>query len=131
MARGRGIRREPEVGAAAARPDGSAPAEHQRARAVRSRLAALADAERTSVPVWRGDRSFVLRAAPDRDFPALYVEAGGVQRVVLDPAALDPSGQSPIAGWECSPDGRLLAYQLSRGGAERSVLWVMDVDAGE
>ncbi|MBV8931202.1 MAG: S9 family peptidase, partial [Kutzneria sp.] len=57
--------------------------------------------------------------------------AAGAERVVVDPAELDPSGRTTLDGWSPSRDGRLLAYQVSVGGTEQSVLFVLDVDSGE
>lgn len=97
-----------------------------------ARLRKLSDAPVMPVPVWRGDRSFSVRREPGQEHPVLHVvTSDGAERVVLDPAEADPTGQSMIAAWDCSPDGRLVAYQLSHGGGEQSVLRVMDVDSGE
>ena len=40
--------------------------------------------------------------------------------MLVDPQQIDPSGATTLDGWEPSPDGRLLAYQLSSGGDEES-----------
>ncbi len=56
---------------------------------------------------------------------------GATERVLLDPVALDPSGATTLDAWSWSPDGDLLAYQVSAGGSEDSVLRVMDVDSGQ
>ena len=45
--------------------------------------------------------------------------------------ALDPSGTTTLDAWQPSKEGDLLAYQLSEGGTEESVLRVMDVATGE
>ena len=44
---------------------------------------------------------------------------------------LDPTGLTTLDAWQPSPDGTLLAFQLSRGGDEQSVLHVLDVTTGE
>jgi prolyl oligopeptidase len=36
-----------------------------------------------------------------------------------------------VDAWEPSPEGNLLAYQLSAGGTEESLLWVLDVASGQ
>src|SRR5580704_12544594 len=53
------------------------------------------------------------------------------ERVLLDPMAIDPSGLTTLDAWQPSKDGRLMAYQLSEGGTEESVLRVIDVVSGE
>lgn len=93
----------------------------------RARVAALSEVETTSTPAWRGDRQFFTRRSPGQEHPVLY--AG--DRVLVDPMALDPTGLTTLDRWQPSPDGRLLAYQISRGGDEHSVLSVLDVDTGE
>ena len=92
----------------------------------------LMGAGHVGVPVWRGERSFVSRRAPGQEHAVLHVRDGdGAERVLIDPGALDPSGLTTLDAWRPSPDGRLLAYQLSEGGDEESLLRVVDVDSGE
>ncbi len=45
--------------------------------------------------------------------------------------AIDPSGTTTLDSWQPDKEGRLLAYQLSEGGDEESVLRVMDVSNGQ
>ncbi|CAL9559409.1 Prolyl endopeptidase [Nocardiopsis dassonvillei] len=83
-------------------------------------------------PVWRGERRFSGRRTADQEHPVLYVRDGdGPERALLDPGAMDPSGLTTLDAWKVDPSGRLLAYQLSEGGNEESVLRVVDVDSGE
>lgn len=92
----------------------------------------LMGAGHVGVPVWRGERRFVSRRAPGQEHAVLHVQdADGAERVLVDPGALDPSGLTTLDAWRPSPDGRLLAYQLSEGGDEESLLRVVDVDSGE
>lgn len=92
----------------------------------------LMGAGHVGVPVWRGERRFVTRRAPGQEHAVLHVQDGaGAERVLVDPGALDPSGLTTLDAWRPSPDGRLLAYQLSEGGDEESRLRVIDVDSGE
>jgi prolyl oligopeptidase len=56
--------------------------------------------------------------------------AGG-GRTLIDPIAIDPSGLTTLDGWQPDKEGRSLAYQLSEGGSEESLLRVMDVETGE
>jgi prolyl oligopeptidase len=55
----------------------------------------------------------------------------GAERALIDPAAIDPSGRTTLDAWSPDKEGRLLAYQLSEGGDEESLLRVMDVGGGE
>ncbi len=92
----------------------------------RSRVKALSAVGSVSTPVWRGDRCFVVRREPRQDHAVLTVD--GVE--LLDPAKLDPSGLTTLDSWQPSPDGSLVAFQVSRGGSEQSVLHVLDVATG-
>jgi prolyl oligopeptidase len=100
-------------------------------------------------PVWRETRQFFMRRLPGQEHAALCTSAPGVATdpatpaepgagaetgaalVLIDPAAIDPSGRTTLDGWQPDKEGRLLAYQLSEGGSEESVLRVLDVQTGE
>ena len=60
----------------------------------------------------------------------LWVRDGSGERALIDPGSLSVDGTVTLDGWAPSPDAGLLAYQLSEGGDEESVLRVMDVDTG-
>ncbi|WP_147201346.1 prolyl oligopeptidase family serine peptidase, partial [Pseudonocardia asaccharolytica] len=84
----------------------------------------------------RAGRAFFARRRPDQEHAAVLVReadgAGGVrERVLLDPVELDPTGLTTLDAWVPSLEGTLLAYQISRGGDEQSVLHVLDVATGE
>ena len=49
---------------------------------------------------------------------------------LIDPMAIDPSGLTTLDAWQPDKEGRLLAYQLSEGGDEESLLRVIDVATG-
>ncbi|GHC90018.1 prolyl endopeptidase [Nocardiopsis terrae] len=92
----------------------------------------LMGAGHVGVPLWRGERRFRSRRNPGQEHAVLHVrDGGGPERALIDPGALDPSGLTTLDAWRPSPDGRLLAYQLSEGGDEESLLRVIDVDSGE
>jgi prolyl oligopeptidase len=95
------------------------------------RLGELLAAGEVGPPVWRGDRYFFAMREPGQEHAVLYtVAASGAERALIDPAVIDPSGATTLDSWEPSAEGRLLAYQLSEGGREESVLRVMDVATG-
>ncbi|MBB2911559.1 prolyl oligopeptidase [Streptosporangium becharense] len=97
----------------------------------RARVAELTGAGTVSAPVWRGGRRFFLRRTAAQEHPVLYtVGPDGVERALVDPARLDADGLTTLDRWQPAPDGRLLAYQLSRHGDERSQLRVMEVATG-
>ena len=51
--------------------------------------------------------------------------------MLLDPVAIDPAGTTTLDAWQPSKEGHLVAYQVSSGGTEESVLHVLDVATGE
>jgi prolyl oligopeptidase len=97
------------------------------------------------VPAWRGTTRFFTRRDPDQEHAVLYVanpEISGMsgavfapdipeERVLIDPFAIDSTGRTTLDAWQPDKEGRLLAYQLSHGGNEESLLRVMDVATGE
>ena len=83
-------------------------------------------------PSWRGTTQFAMRRDPDQEHAVLYVSAADeVERVLIDPVVVDPTGRTTLDAWSPDKEGRLLAYQLSHGGDEESLLRVMDVATGE
>ncbi|PDP86523.1 S9 family peptidase [Glycomyces fuscus] len=92
----------------------------------------LLGAGSVGAPVWRGDRRFFVRRTADQEHGVLYVQDGdGPERVLVDPGALDPQGLTTLDAWKADHSGALLAYQLSEGGDEESVLRVVDVASGD
>ena len=93
---------------------------------------ALLGAGAVSLPVHRGARVFFTQRQPGQQFGVLFVrEADGSERVLIDPMDLDPTGSTTLDAWQPSKEGERLAYQVSEGGTEESVLYVMDVATGE
>ena len=93
---------------------------------------ALLGAGAVSLPVHRGTRVFFTQRQPGQQFGVLFVrEADGSERVLIDPMELDSTGSTTLDAWQPSKEGERLAYQVSEGGTEESVLYVMDVATGE
>lgn len=82
-------------------------------------------------PVHRGRRRFYTRRDPGQEHGVLYVSEGDTETVLVDPNALDPEGRSTLDTWAPDKEGRLLAYQVSAGGTEESLLHVIDVSTGQ
>ncbi len=82
-----------------------------------------------------GDRLFLVQRAAGADQYALVVasatDADADVRTLLDPATLAADAAVAIDWFHPSHDGGLVAYGLSEGGTENSVLHVMRVDTGE
>ncbi len=93
------------------------------------RLTELLSGGGVSAPIWRGSRRFFMRRNGDQQHPVLLtVDAEGAERSLIDPMALDQNGLTTLDAWQVSPDGRLLAYQLSLGGSEESTLYVARIE---
>lgn len=88
-------------------------------------LASAAAADSAFTPA--GERMFFLRHPPGGGVPVLMMD----EQVVLDPSVLTGAGHWNLDWFVPSPDARLVACGLSRGGSEQSTLRVLDTDAGE
>lgn len=98
----------------------------------REHIAELLHGGFVSPPYRRGERVFFMRRTGDQQFPVLWtIDPDGTERVLIDPIALDPAGLTTLDSWQPSKEGDLLAYQLSEGGTEESIVRVMDVATGE
>jgi len=101
----------------------------------RERLAArvreLLSTGYVGAPAWRGERSFFTRRDPGAEHGVLCTRLGDrPEQVLIDPMAIDSSGLTTLDAWQPDKEGRLLAYQLSEGGDEESLLRVIDVTTG-
>jgi prolyl oligopeptidase len=98
---------------------------------LKSRLTDLLAAGVVTAPTWRRERQFFMRRTADQEHAVLVtVDPDGTERILIDPIAIDPSGATTLDAWQPSKEGDLLAYQLSEGGDEESVLRVIDVTTG-
>ncbi|MBC7375722.1 MAG: S9 family peptidase, partial [Frankiales bacterium] len=96
-----------------------------------ARLGELLATGLISAPAWRDGRAFWLRREPGQEHGAVWTSGpSGSERLLLDPIALDPTGATTLDAWAPSKEGTRLAYQLSVGGDEESLLRVLDVETG-
>jgi prolyl oligopeptidase len=79
-------------------------------------------------------RIFALRFKPPAQQPVLVrlssLSAPALWRAVFDPNTYDSSGATAIDWFVPSPDGRLVALSLSKGGSEQGTLHFFEVDGG-
>jgi len=74
---------------------------------------------------------FEQRPAGSESFK-LFVRAGGQDRVLVDPTAIDAAaGHFSLDWWSPSPGGKHVAYGLSKDGSEDSVLHILDTATGK
>jgi len=86
---------------------------------------------KTGMPVREGGRLFYSKNSGLQRQPVLYMRPSFTAEpvVVLDPNELWPDGATSLQQYEASPDGKLLAYGMSEGGADWRTLRVRDIDA--
>jgi len=79
-----------------------------------------------------GGRAFYLALGPGEQLRKLVVRRpDGKETVLVDPAAKSVgSTHASVNSFSPSPDGRLVAYDLSTGGSELSAIHVIDADSG-
>lgn len=84
-----------------------------------------------SVQVW-GGKIFYLKADPGADNVKLYVKEGSAERLLLDPELLTKDGvHYSIDYFQPSLDGNLVAYGISPGGSENSVIHILETASGK
>jgi prolyl oligopeptidase len=86
-----------------------------------------------SAQVWGGN-TFYLKADPGADNVKLYIRdrAGSAERLLVDPELLTKDGvHFSIDYFQPSLDGTLVAYGISPGGSEESVLHVVEAATGK
>ena len=101
--------------------------------ALEARLRDLLQVGTVTAPMVRGGRCFYLKRAGDQAQSILCARDGadGAEWVLVDPNALAADGLAALDWWEPSPDGRRVAYGVSRDGDEWSTLRVVEVASGE
>jgi prolyl oligopeptidase len=99
---------------------------------LRERITALWDYPKTGIPVREGGRYFYAKNSGLQRQAPIYVRASldAAPTLVIDPNVLSPDGSVSLAQWPPSPDGRLLAYGLSQGGADWQTIHVRDLSTG-
>jgi prolyl oligopeptidase len=105
--------------------------------ALRTRVEQLLNAERTTYKglLSGGSTFFALKEQTGRQQPSLVtltdLDDTASERVVVDPDAIDPSGETTIDFFVPSSDGGRVAVSLSEHGTEDGSLHVYDVESGK
>jgi prolyl oligopeptidase len=100
--------------------------------ALEARLRPLMEVGSVTAPAVRGTRYFFSKRQGSENQPVIYWRDGykGQDRVLIDPAKLDPTGLTTVTWTSPSADGKLIAYGTYRSGDENTTLHVLDVDTG-
>ena len=105
--------------------------------ALRDRVEQLLRADRTTYKrlLAGGSTFFALKAQTPRQQPFLValtdLDDPANERVIVDPDAINPSGETAIDFFVPSPDGKQVAVSLSEHGSEDGTLYVYDVKSGK
>ena len=97
---------------------------------LRARITQLNDYERLGAPFQEGNWLYFFRNSGLQNQSVLYRKsaAGGEPEVFLDPNGFSTDGTSALQGTSFSPDGSLVAYQISEGGSDWRKAVVMRTD---
>ncbi len=101
--------------------------------AFKKRLEELIDYDKHGLPRLIGGRLFYSRMTGLQNQAVQYWREdreGAEERVLLDPNTLSEDGTVAVSGFSISPDGRYVAYGLSRAGSDWQEYQVLDVGAG-
>jgi prolyl oligopeptidase len=100
----------------------------------KQRITELWDYPKVAIPpVREGGRYFYQKNSGLQRQAPIYMRATltSEPKLVLDPNVLSPDGSQSLAQFAPSPDGKLLEYGLSEGGADWQTLHVRDVETGK
>ncbi|MEI2420089.1 S9 family peptidase, partial [Arthrospira platensis SPKY2] len=96
---------------------------------LRKRLEELFDYEKVTAPFKRGEHTYFFRNDGLQNQSVLYREVPNSEpEVFLDPNTFSEGGTTSLAGLHFSPDGTLLAYQISEGGSDWRKVIVINTD---
>jgi len=104
---------------------------------IRTRVTEILSAKTVSYgrPAFRGGQVFVEKYAPPKQQRFLVVlpsmDEPDKARVLVDPNEIDKAGTTAIDWFIPSPDGKLVAVSLSKGGSESGDVYVYDVATGK
>ena len=104
----------------------------ERAR-IRRRLTKLWNYEKYSTPFREGGRYFYFKNDGLQNQSVLFVakSLSDTGRVLLDPNTFSEDGTVALAGLAVSPDGKNIAYGLSKGGSDWREYHFMNIDSGK
>ncbi|MBK9796256.1 MAG: S9 family peptidase [Holophagaceae bacterium] len=102
-------------------------------KAIEARLTRLWDYEKYGAPSKRGRYYFYSYNSGLQSQSVIYVTTALKEkgRVLLDPNTLSTEGTVSLGGTVFTEDGRLMAYSLSKGGADLNIWKVRDVETGK
>ncbi len=99
--------------------------------ALRDRLTALVDYQRTSAPEQRGPWLLFARNEGLQNQPVYYLQRGedGPAEVLIDPNGLSADGTTRVAGLTFDGTARRIAYMVSHAGSDWQQIRVLDLES--
>ena len=99
----------------------------------KQRITELWNYPKVTIPVREGGRYFFQKNSGLERQSRLYARENlaSPATLVMDPNVLSPDGSLALAQWMPSPDGHLLAYGISEGGADWQTIHVRDIEKGQ
>jgi len=101
--------------------------------AIRQRLTQVWNYAKYEAPVVKAGKYFYFKNDGLQNQDVLYIQDSlqGEPRVLLDPNTLASDGTAALSGLDISPDGRYLAYGISRGGSDWQEWFVRTIATGK
>lgn len=95
------------------------------------RLEQLMSTEQYSTPFARGGRYFFMRRKAGEDLFSIYMREGanGADQLLIDPAPMSADHTTSVGINDITSDGKMLAYNVRKGGADEVEIRFFDVDA--
>ena len=100
---------------------------------MRKQLESLWNYAKVGTPVQAGGKLFYSRNAGLQNQAVVYVQdsASAKPRTLINPNTLSKNGSIALAGYQPSPDGKYLSYELSKGGSDWQTIHILDVKTGK
>jgi prolyl oligopeptidase len=98
--------------------------------ALRNRLETIWNYPRTGVPFKRGGRYFFYKNDGLQNQSVLFMQESldSEPQIILDPNTFSEDGTISLGNVSASPDGKYLAYSISRGGSDWNEIVVMEIE---
>ncbi len=100
---------------------------------MKERLTKIWNFPKQTAPFKRGGRYFMYKNNGLQNQSILYVmnSLTDPAKVLLDPNTLSADGTVSLDAMDVSPDGKLLAYTISRGGSDWNEIYFKNIETGE
>ena len=100
---------------------------------MKERLTKIWNFPKQTAPFKRGGKYFIYKNDGLQNQSILYVmnSLSDSPKILLDPNTLSEDGTVSLDGMDVSPDGKLLAYSISRGGSDWSEIYFKNIETGE